>query len=171
MGPVLSACAIEFRHVMPESGAGMIFHSRMTAAAVVAAIVAYRNIGMRFCIAAEYLQIPSVMIAAPGFDEQAITTALNNGVPALRVAVYPGAFATHTNEQLIENTRNVLWQQVVDALTTEITAEEIESNSRLEGADARTVVYKMARPTKSISSSARCHGQTVSPSFRRPQTV
>ena len=93
------------------------------------------------CIAAEYLQIPSVMIAAPGFDEQAITTALNNGVPALRVAVYPGAFATHTNEQLIENTRNVLWQQVVDALTTEITAEEIESNSRLEGADARTVVY------------------------------
>lgn len=93
------------------------------------------------CIAAEYLQIPSVMIAAPGFDEQAVTTALNNGVPALRVAIYPGAFASHTTEQLIENTRNVLWQQIVTALTTDITEEEIEAGKQLEGSDARTIVY------------------------------
>lgn len=94
------------------------------------------------CIAAEYLQIPSVMIAAPGFDHQAVATAYNNGIPALRVATYPGAFATHTNEQLVENTRNVVWPQVLEALTTDITAEEIAANKQMEAADARTIVYE-----------------------------
>jgi len=93
------------------------------------------------CIAAEYLGIPSVMIAAPGFDEQAVTTAYNNGVPALRVATYPGAFATHTEEQLKENTRNVLWPQILTALTTDITPEEIAANQQTGTGDARTVVY------------------------------
>ncbi len=93
------------------------------------------------CIAAEYLQIPSVMVAAPGFDVQAKTTAYNNGVPALRVATYPGAFATHTNEQLVENTRNVVWPKVLEALTTDITAEEIEANRQTQSTDARMVVF------------------------------
>lgn len=69
------------------------------------------------CIAAEYLGIPSVMIAGPGFADQARYTALNNGVPVMRVAQYPGAFATHTAEELIRNTREILWPQIVDALT------------------------------------------------------
>lgn len=76
------------------------------------------------CIAAEYLGIPSVIIAGPGFVDQARYTALNNGVPVMRVAQYPGAFATHTAEELIKNTRNVLWPQIVQALTTPISAEE-----------------------------------------------
>lgn len=76
------------------------------------------------CIAAEYMGIPSVMIAAPGFVEQARYTALNNGVPVMRVAQYPGAFATHTAGQLIENTREILWPQLVDALTRPIGADE-----------------------------------------------
>lgn len=76
------------------------------------------------CIAAEYIGIPSVIIAGPGFAEQARYTALNNGVPVMRVARYPGAFATHTADELIANTRNILWPQIVEALTTPITEKE-----------------------------------------------
>lgn len=76
------------------------------------------------CIAAEYLGIPSVIIAGPGFVDQARYTALNNGVPVMRVAQYPGAFATHTAEELIKNTREILWPQIVEALTKPISEEE-----------------------------------------------
>ena len=76
------------------------------------------------CIAAEYLGIPSVIIAGPGFAGQARYTALNNGVPVMRVAEYPGAFATHTTDELIKNTREILWPQIVDALTRPISDEE-----------------------------------------------
>ncbi len=93
------------------------------------------------CIAAEYIGIPSVMIAAPGFDTQAKTNAYNNGVPLLRVAVYPGAFASHTIEELKQNTREVLWPQILDMLTEEITPEEIEENSHPEAADPQEPVF------------------------------
>lgn len=76
------------------------------------------------CIAAEYLGIPSVIIAGPGFVDQAQYTALNNGVPVMRVAQYPGAFAAHTAEQLKKNTREILWPQIVEALTRPISEEE-----------------------------------------------
>ena len=81
------------------------------------------------CIAAEYLGIPSVLIAAPGFMDQARYTALNNGVPVMRVALYPGAFATQTAEMLVRNTREILWPQIVDALT-----EPISDKERSDGA-------------------------------------
>lgn len=93
------------------------------------------------CIAAEYIGIPSVMIAAPGFDSQAKTTAYNNGVPVLRVAVYPGAFASHTEEQLKENTRNILWPQILDMLTEPITQEEIEANQQSQPSDPQEIVF------------------------------
>ncbi len=93
------------------------------------------------CIAAEYIGIPSVMIAAPGFDSQAKTTAFNNGVPVLRVAVYPGAFASHTVEELKQNTREVLWPQIVEMLTTPITATEIIENQQLEPADPQAPIF------------------------------
>ena len=93
------------------------------------------------CIAAGYIGIPSVMIAAPGFDTQAKTTARNNGIPALRVAVYPGAFASHTEEQLKLNTRTVLWPQILEALTTPITQEEIDENNSLGDADPQDIVF------------------------------
>ena len=76
------------------------------------------------CIAAEYLGIPSVIIAGPGFIDQAKYTARNNGVPVLRIAEYPSAFAMHSPEELIRNTREVLWPQIVSALTTPISEEE-----------------------------------------------
>lgn len=93
------------------------------------------------CIAAEYIGIPSVMIAAPGFDTQAKTTAYNNGVPVMRVAVYPGAFASHTEEQLKQNTREVLWPQILDMLIEPITQEEIDEGQQLEAIDPQQPVF------------------------------
>lgn len=69
------------------------------------------------CIAAEALGIPSVMIAAPGFVKQAKGAAASAGLASLRVAEYPGAFASHTRTELLENTRKVLWPQVKAGLT------------------------------------------------------
>lgn len=85
------------------------------------------------CIVAEKLGIPSVIVTAPGFDKQARYTARNNGVPVLRVAVYPGAFASHTEEQLIKNTDEVTWPQIVKALTTPITDEEYRTEGSAQG--------------------------------------
>jgi hypothetical protein len=64
------------------------------------------------CIAAEVLGIPSVMIAAPGFVKQAKSAAASAGLKELHIAEYPGAFASHTREELLANTRKVLWPQV-----------------------------------------------------------
>ncbi len=93
------------------------------------------------CIAAEYLGIPSVIIAGPGFAGQARYTALNNGVPVMRVAQYPGAFATHTAEELLTNTREILWPQIVDALTRPITEEERQAGASATTGDIRDDAY------------------------------
>lgn len=85
------------------------------------------------CIVAEMLGIPSVIVTAPGFDEEARYTARNCGVPVLRVAVYPGAFASHTEEQLIKNTREVTWPQIVAALTTPVAQEEYPPTGTVQG--------------------------------------
>lgn len=79
---------------------------------------------MGSCIAAEYAGIPAVMIAAPGFAEQAKRVAAIAGAPFARVAEYPGAFSAHAREELLTNTRNILWPQIVAALTAPITSEE-----------------------------------------------
>lgn len=92
-------------------------------------------------IAAEYAGIPAVTVAAPGFVEQVVSTSVNNGVPAPRTAVYPGAFASHTREELVDNTRNVLWPQLVQALTEPLTADEAAA-AALQGPDAaREIVF------------------------------
>ena len=93
------------------------------------------------CIAAEYLGIPSVIIAGPGFADEARYTALNNGVPVMRVAQYPGAFATHSAEQLIQNTREILWPQIVQALTTPISPEERAAALSASQGDIRDDVF------------------------------
>lgn len=85
------------------------------------------------CIVAEKLGIPAVIVTAPGFDNQARYTARNNGVPVLRVAVYPGAFATHTEDQLIKNTNEITWPQIEKALTTPITEEEYAAAGSAQG--------------------------------------
>jgi hypothetical protein len=92
-------------------------------------------------ITAEYLGIPAVTIAAPAFVAQVHSTAVNHGVPAPRTATYPGAFAAHTREELITNTRKILWPQIVEALTKPISESEIaEKRLRLTG-DARDLVF------------------------------
>ena len=82
------------------------------------------------CIAAEVLGIPSVMIAAPGFVKQAKSTALSAGLAELHVAEYPGAFASHTREELLVNTRKVLWPQVKAGLMGAKDIRQTTSGSR-----------------------------------------
>ena len=91
------------------------------------------------CIAAEYAGIPSVMIAAPGFAEQAKLVAANAGVMHLRVAVYPGAFSAHDRGELIKNTREVLWEQIVGALTEKFSAAELASNQK--ASDEQGIIF------------------------------
>jgi hypothetical protein len=93
------------------------------------------------CITAEYLGIPSVMIAAPGFVEQAKTTALIAGVPVQRIAEYPGAFSSHTREELIKNTQEVLWKQIVDGLTKPISQEELTLSQKSLKNSGNSVVF------------------------------
>lgn len=85
------------------------------------------------CIVAEKLGIPSVIVTAPGFDEEARYTARNNGVPVLRVAVYPGTFASQTEGQLIKNTREVTWPKIVEALTIPIRQDEYSTVTETKG--------------------------------------
>lgn len=92
-------------------------------------------------IAAEYLGIPAVVVAGPGFTDQAKYTAFNNGVAVLRTAEYPGAFATHTTQQLIDNTRNVTWPQILAGLTTPITQAEIDAATNADHGDLRDDVF------------------------------
>lgn len=80
-------------------------------------------------IAAEYIGIPSVCVGAPSFIAQIHSTGVNRGVPVLRSAEYPGAFAAHTVEELEQNTRQILWPRVKEAILVPITAEEIASHA------------------------------------------
>ncbi|MCR5415090.1 MAG: hypothetical protein K6F50_10245 [Kiritimatiellae bacterium] len=79
------------------------------------------------CIAAEMLGIPSVMIAGPGFVTQAKSAARSAGIEMLRVAEYPGAFASHSREELAGNTRKILWPQIKEALTKPLSREDVYS--------------------------------------------
>ena len=93
------------------------------------------------CIAAEALGIPSVMIAAPGFVKQAKSAAASAGLTCLCVAEYPGAFASHTREELLTNTRNVLWPQIKSGLTGTQT-----SGARHETRDAKSCKTRPVSP-------------------------
>lgn len=92
-------------------------------------------------IAAEYIGIPAVAIAAPTFTEQVFYTSTNNGVPVPRVAEYPGAFAAHTTEELIRNTREVLWPQIIKALTTPISDEELARSAQSNASGLRDDIF------------------------------
>ena len=59
--------------------------------------------------AAEMLGIPSVVIAGSGFVTQAKATARSAGIARLRIAEYPGAFASHTRDELLANTEKILY--------------------------------------------------------------
>ncbi|MBN1835513.1 MAG: hypothetical protein JW820_06655 [Spirochaetales bacterium] len=79
---------------------------------------------MRAVTEAEKLGIPGVVVSGAGFDEQARAAGVDQGVPALQVAVYPGAFDLHSNAELRENTRKVVLPQITQALTGTIPATD-----------------------------------------------
>lgn len=93
------------------------------------------------CIAAEYVGIPAMIIAGSGFVDQARNTARNNGVMVLRSARYPGAFALHTEAELLRNTREVLWPQIVEALTKPITDADLAEGAKGSKDDIRDDVF------------------------------
>ena len=84
-------------------------------------------------LAAEYAGVPAVVVGAEAFVPQIESTGFNRGVPVVRTAAYPGAFASDTTEEQQRKAREVLYPQIVTALTTEITQDEID---RIAGAVA-----------------------------------
>lgn len=84
-------------------------------------------------LAAEYAGVPAVVVGAEAFIPQIESTGYNRGVPVVRTAHYPGAFASDTTEEQQRKAREILYPQIVTALTTEITQEEMD---RIAGAVA-----------------------------------
>jgi hypothetical protein len=66
--------------------------------------------------------IPGVVVTAPGFDNQARAVGMDEGLPSVQVAVYPGPFELHSEAELQQNTRDVVAPQVIRALTGPIPA-------------------------------------------------
>ncbi len=75
-------------------------------------------------LAAEYAGIPAVVVGAEAFVPQIESTGYNRGVPVVRTASYPGAFASDTTEVQQKKARENLYPQIVKALTTQITQAE-----------------------------------------------
>ena len=82
-------------------------------------------------LAAEYAGIPAVVVGAEAFVPQIESTGYNRGVPVVRTAAYPGAFASDTTEVQQKKAREILYPQIVTALTTQITQAE---KDRIAGA-------------------------------------
>ena len=80
-------------------------------------------------------------MTAPGFGIQAKITAYNNGVPVARVAVYPGAFMSHTKAQLVENTTNVLVPEIIKALTNPMEESEVTAVARQVVGKDKDIVF------------------------------
>lgn len=92
-------------------------------------------------IAAEYIGIPTVTVAGPTFVSQVHSTGVNRGVPVLRTAEYPGAFASDSRETLQKNAREVLWPQIKKALTEKITKKEIAEYAPEGKRPADEIIY------------------------------
>jgi hypothetical protein len=90
-------------------------------------------------VVAEKLGIPSVVVAAPAFRKQAEMTAHDQGVPSLRVAVYPGPFDLHSDSQVRENAAKVVVPQVIEALTKPLAEAAPHQEPALK--KAREVVF------------------------------
>ena len=88
-------------------------------------------------LAAEYIGVPAVVVGAETFIPQIESTGYNNGVPVVRTAAYPGAFANDETAVQQQKARDILYDQVVEGLTTQITQEEID---RIAG-DASGAAY------------------------------
>ena len=54
------------------------------------------------------------------------------------MAVYPGAFSAHSRDELLKNTREILWPQIVSALTQKFTEKELKPEKASGGSE---IVY------------------------------
>ncbi len=61
-------------------------------------------------------------MTAPGFDGQAHAVGMDEGVPAVQAAVYPGPFDLHSDEELRQNSQSVVVPQIIRLLTKPIPA-------------------------------------------------
>ena len=77
-------------------------------------------------LAAEVIGIPAVVVGAETFIAQIKSTGFNRGVPVVRTAAYPGAFAADETSVQQQKAREILYDQVVTGLTTQITQQEID---------------------------------------------
>ena len=75
-------------------------------------------------------------MAGPAFRKQAEVTAYDQGVPSVRVAVYPGPFDLHSDSQLRENAVKIVVPQVIEALTKPITRIGIQSGGNSQGKES-----------------------------------
>ncbi len=73
-----------------------------------------------------------MVVTAPGFDEQARAVAIDQGVPSVQVAVYPGPFDLHSDEELRKNSKSVVVPQVIQGLTRPIPAADTHVGRRKE---------------------------------------
>ncbi len=92
-------------------------------------------------IAAEYVGVPAVTVAAPTFVNQVYSSALSHGVPAPRAATYPGAFSAHAPAELKQSTREVVWPQIIAALTDPITEAEVAVRRRAADGNPKDRVF------------------------------
>jgi hypothetical protein len=79
-----------------------------------------------------------VVVAAPGFAPLVGLIGRNQGIPILQAAVYPGAFALHSDAELVDNTTQTVFTQIVDLLTRPIKAE---TKKGVETASPEHVVF------------------------------
>ncbi len=62
-------------------------------------------------------------------------------MPVPRAATYPGAFSAHSPDELIQNTRDVVWPQIVAALTSPITETELAERRKAGMGDPKDRVF------------------------------
>ena len=91
-------------------------------------------------VVAEKSGVPSVVVAGPAFKKQAEVTAYDQGVPSLRVAVYPGPFDLHSDSELRQNAVKIV-PQVIEALTKPLPESASAQEASLKERKVRGIVF------------------------------
>jgi hypothetical protein len=91
-------------------------------------------------VEAEKAGIPSVAVTLTGFTEVAHQAAKAMGVEGLRIAEYPGAVGVHQEDEVRQNVEQVLFEQIVEALTKP--AEHGSSASSMRRRNPADIVFR-----------------------------
>lgn len=121
-------------------------------------------------LAAEVIGIPSVVVGAQSFIAQIESTGYNRGVPVVRTAAYEGAFASDDTATQQYKARYSLYDQIVTALTTEITEAERERIAGAVGSaadDDEIFTGSYQRVQEFYRVNEMCDGLPVVPPTRR----